>query len=121
MGSFLVSTIKLGRVLALFFANVFWLVCLCLDLSSVSSSFCHILGYHTGQTATENVNTIDERRSKSLETEFRLPFVARLATNGKQTRFLEIFNLRSTTVKSVFDCHLSGVSILVLCRGHIPL
>ena len=46
---------------------------------------------------------------KSLETEILLPFVAQLATNGNQKQFLAIFDLRSSIVKSIFDCGLSGV------------
>ena len=55
---------------------------------------------------------------KLFETEFLIVFVARLAraTGDKwqsKTRFLAIFDPRSSIVKSIFYCHLPGVSIIV--------
>ena len=51
--------------------------------------------HHTRYVAIENVHSIDERSSKSLES-FRLSL------------FLDIFAPRSSIVKSVFDCQLPG-------------
>ena len=44
---------------------------------------------------------------------FRLPFVGNRTTNGNQKLFLTRFDLRSSIVKSVFDCHLPGVMFVL--------
>ena len=45
----------------------------------------YVLTSHTGQAATENVNTIDERGSNSLETKFSIAICRpTLAKNGNQ-------------------------------------
>ena len=60
--------------------------------------------------ASENVHTIDERRSKSLETELSIA-ICRLTDDKWQSKtlFLAIFDPHAL-IKSVFDCRLSDVS-----------
>ena len=55
---------------------------------------------------------------KSLETEFRLPFVARLATHSKRKHCnLAIFDPRSSIVQRVFDCRLPGMDLEIGVSG----
>ena len=65
--------------------------------------------YHTGLAAIENANTIDARRSNIDRNSFLLSFVARLAIENTVSCD---FYPRSSIVKSVFDCHRSGVFII---------
>ena len=55
----------------------------------------------------ENVNTIEERRSKSIETMFSID-ICRLTGDKWQSKtlFLLIFDPRSSIVDNVFDCRL---------------
>ena len=53
----------------------------------------------------ENVNVIDECRSKKLETEF----------SKSKTLFLAIFDQRPLTVRSFFDGDISGV--IIVCKN----
>ena len=63
--------------------------------------------FHTGWAATENVNTIDK---KSLETEYSIAICHPTGEEWQsKTLFIAIFDPHSLIVKSVFDCHLSGV------------
>ena len=52
-----------------------------------------------------------ERRSEKLETQFLIA-ICHLTVDKWQSKtlFLAIFGLRSSIVKVVFDCHLSGVT-----------
>ena len=59
---------------------------------------------HRRKAAIENVNTIDERRSKIVRTEFSI------AKWQSKILFLAIFDSRSS-IKSVFDCRLPGVNL----------
>ena len=63
----------------------------------------HLIG------AIENINTIDDYRSKIVRiiVFFLLPSLIEQATI--KTLFLASFDPRSSMVKSVFDCSLSGV------------
>ena len=67
--------------------------------------------YHAGLAAIENVNNIDERRSKIDRRSFLLSFsVARLAiVNTISCNFYP----RSSIVKRVYDCHLPGMFIIL--------
>ena len=78
--------------------------------------------------AIENVNTIDERRSKSLEIEFSIAICRPTGDDKWQSKtlflviydqalFLAIFGPHSLIVKNVFDCHLFGVNRLFLIHG----
>ena len=49
----------------------------------------------------------------SIETVFRLPFVASGATNRSKTLFLSIFDPRSSIVDNVFNCRLSGLKLVL--------
>ena len=73
---------------------------------------------HTGQVAIKNVNTIDKRRKKSLETEF---FIAICRPTGdkwqSETQFLAIFYSSLWIVKCIFDCRLSLAGI----RGKVKI
>ena len=63
---------------------------------------------HTGYAAIENVSTIDERRSKIVRNRV-LDSCCRLAIEN----IVSIgFDPRSSIVKSVLDCHLSGVKLI---------
>ena len=65
---------------------------------------------HTGKAAIKNVNTVDKRRSKSLEIKFLIA-ICHLTGDKRQSKtlFLAIFYLRSSIVKRVFDCHPAGL------------
>ena len=67
---------------------------------------------HSGLAEIENVNTIDECRSKLVRNRVSIA-ICRLTGDKWQmkTLSLAIFYLRSAIVKSVFDCHISGVQI----------
>ena len=65
---------------------------------------------HTRLAAIENINTIDERRSKI--TRKRVSIAICRLTGGKwqsKTLYLVIFDSRSSIVNSVFDCRLLGM------------
>ena len=51
---------------------------------------------------------------KALETEFLIA-ICRLTGNKWQSKtlFLAVFDPRSLTVKSVFNCHVSGVKLII--------
>ena len=55
---------------------------------------------HTGYAAIENVNTIDERRSKSVRNNFRLPFVA---TNSNRKHCFERSLIRVRRLSRAFS------------------
>ena len=55
----------------------------------------------------ENVNTIEERRSKSIETMFSIDICCLTGDKWQsKTLFLLIFDPRSSIVDNVFDCRL---------------
>ena len=57
---------------------------------------------------------MDEHGSKSLETEFLIAICRQAGEKWQsKTRFLAIFDTRSSIVISVFDCRLSGVPLLL--------
>ena len=65
--------------------------------------------------AIENVNTIDERRSKNVSNRaFYCHFSSGCVKWQSKTPFLAPFDPRSRSVKSVLDCHLSFVKILLV-------
>ena len=69
--------------------------------------------YNTGQAAIENVYISMNLYENSLEIELS---IANCRPTGdkwqSKTLFLSIFNPRSSIVKSVYDCRLSGVVTL---------
>ena len=68
-----------------------------------------------------NVNTIDKRRSEWTETELSNA-IYRLTGENLQLKilFLPIFDPRSSIVKSVYDCRLSGV-VLTCIKGYVRI
>ena len=59
---------------------------------------------HAGYAAIENVNTIDERRLKTVSNRV---FDRHLRQIAIENTVLAIFDPRSSIVKSVLDCRLS--------------
>ena len=76
-----------------------------INLSAVRLEINSAAISHRRKAAIENVNTIDERRSKIVRTEFSI------AKWQSKILFLAIFDSRSSIVKSVFDCRLPGVNL----------
>ena len=72
-----------------------------------------VLHSHTGQAVIEYTYIIGERGSKYLKPEFS---IANRGPNGDKLRFktlfLSVFDPRLSIVKTVFDCHLFGVSLV---------
>ena len=94
--------------------------------SSVYFELClQLIIKHTERVAIENVNTIGERRSESLQTVFSIAIC--LPTGDKwqsKTLFLHvaIFDQRLSIVKNLFDLRLSGVlNICAICVFSFPL
>ena len=68
---------------------------------------------HTVKAAIENAYTIEERRSKSIETVFSIAICHHTGDKWQsKTLFLSIFDPRSSIVDYVFDCRLPGVVVL---------
>ena len=83
-------------------------------LSPVGPQIC-LEAIENSLVAIENINTINKRRSKSLETEFLIAICCQSGDKWQtKTLFLRIFDPCSSTVKSIFKCRLSGVIPLVL-------
>ena len=61
---------------------------------------------------------------KSLETKFLIAICRHIGDKWQsKTLFLSIFYPRSSIVKGIYDCHLSGVNIIdkKLAQSHVPL
>ena len=70
---------------------------------------------HTAAAAIENVDTIHECRSKSLEKGFLIAISQQIGNKWQlKTLFLAIFDLGSLIVKSVYNCPLSSVILAVV-------
>ena len=77
---------------------------------------CDKLLVHTRQAAIENINTIDECRSKIVRNKEFSIAICRPYDDIRQlkTLFQEIFNPVLSIVKSIFHCRLSGVLLVLL-------
>ena len=71
----------------------------------MSGSRLYIKLNHTGQATIENVKTIDERRSIIVRNRV---FDCHLSPTGENIASSDFWS-RSSIVKIVFDCRLSGV------------